>query len=202
MSPRDIPQLRLFFPLSLLSLLSLKTIGRNHRIPVVVKPIIGRRTYLRCRKNTSVVVKNTSKEIIRTFDRNHTNFRLLSYELLTATIRTFDCNHTNFRLLSYNHNPHFLTPPPVASGTTTHSLLHRHPLPPDNKTCLPSLPTSPCYKQQGRRHNSRCVKVRRLSAFPRCRKKNNKKARQTDVSKQIKMFFNEKSPISLIFIQL
>ena len=71
-------------------------------------------------------------------------------------------NHTNFRLLSYNHNPLFLTPPPVASGTTTRSLLHRSPSPSAGLHRLPSMLPSPYYKPQGRRYNSRCAKVRSL----------------------------------------
>ena len=134
------PTLRLFFPLFLLSLLSLKI--------------------------HALSLKNLTQK--------------KSYELSTAIIQS----------------------QPALSHATTRSLLHRSPSPSAGLHRLPSMLPSPYYKPQGRRLNSRCVKVRRLSAFPRCRKKNNKKARQTDVSKQIKMFFNEKSPISLIFIQL
>ena len=65
-----------------------------------------------------------SEEGIRTFDCNHTNFRLLSYKLLTAIIRTFDCNHTNFRLLPYDHD--LLSPrqQPRAFGGTTLTVLN------------------------------------------------------------------------------
>ncbi len=65
-----------------------------------------------------------SEQLIRTFERTHTNFRLLSYELLTAIIRTFDCYHTNFRLLPYDHD--LLSPrqQPRAFGGTTLTVLN------------------------------------------------------------------------------
>ena len=84
--------------------------------------------FFRLSKGGRTCIRNNSYEhseqLIRTFERRHTNFRLLSYELLTAIIRTFDCYHTNFRLLPYDHD--LLSPrqQPRAFGGTTLTVLN------------------------------------------------------------------------------
>ena len=61
----------------------------------------------------------------RTFDCNHTNFRLLPYELLTATIRTFNCNHTLTICSVWHHHLVPLASLSCTSCATILCLLHR-----------------------------------------------------------------------------
>ena len=63
-----------------------------------------------------------SKEGIRTFDCYHTNFWLLSYELLTAIIRTFDCYHTITTCCLQDNNQEPLAAQHWLSWTTNKSV--------------------------------------------------------------------------------